>query len=202
LLKNHKILFVVGMIGLICFLGWGCATKSFVVQKTQEVDQKAEANKARLEQLNQNISDTDAKADEALSEARKALKKAEEAAGYTNYQVIGERDVNFDFDKYDLSQLSKDILDEIGATMQGKRELILEIEGHTDNVASDDYNLALGQKRAQSVTRYLADRFGIAIHRMFYISHGEFKPKGLNDSRTGRAANRRAVLRLLGPATE
>lgn len=200
--KNHRVLFLAGTICLVCLLGWGCATKSFVMKETQAVEEKTKANKARIDQLDQKIADTDAKADEALSEARKALKKAEEAAGYVNYGVIGERNVNFDFDKYDLTKGAQDILDEIGASMQGKPALILEIEGHTDNVASDAYNLALGQRRAQSVKRYLADKFGIAIHRMFYISHGESKPIELNDSRTGRVANRRAVLRLLGPPTQ
>ena len=200
--KNHRVLFLAGIICLVCLLGGGCATKSFVMKETQAVEEKTKANKARIEQLDQKIADTDAKAEEALSEARKALKKAEEAAGYVNYRVIGERNVNFDFDKYDLTKGAMDILDEIGASMQGNPALIMEIEGHTDNVASDAYNLALGQKRAQSVKRYLADRLGISIHRIFYISHGESKPIELNDSRTGRAANRRAVLRLLGPPNQ
>lgn len=202
ILKHQRSLIVFIAVTLTLLLVSGCATKSFVMKETQAVEQKTEANKARIDQLDQKITATDAKAEEALSEARKALKKAEEAAGYVNYGVIGERDINFDFDKYDLTKLAKDILDEIGASMQGNPALILEIEGHTDNVASDAYNLALGQKRAQSVKRYLADRFGISIHRIFHISHGEFKPKALNDSRTGRAANRRAVLRLLGPPSQ
>jgi outer membrane protein OmpA-like peptidoglycan-associated protein len=200
--RNCRVLAVLGIICLISFLAWGCATKSFVMQKTGEVDQKTKANKAQIQELEKKVSAADAKADEALSEARKALKKAEEAAGYVNYRVIGERDVNFDFDKFDLTLAAKDILDEVGASMQGKPALILEIEGHTDNIASDSYNLALGRKRAESVKRYLADRFGIGIHRIFHISHGEFKPKELNDSRPGRATNRRAVVRLLGPPAE
>ncbi len=200
---RHQRMLLFGMaLTLIGLLASGCATKSFVMKETQAVEEKTKANKARIDELDQKIIATDAKAEEALSEARKALKKAEEAAGYVNYRVIGERNINFDFDKYDLTKVSKDILDEMGASMQGKPALILEIEGHTDNVASDAYNLALGQRRAQSVKRYLADKFGIAIHRMFYISHGESKPIELNDSRTGRAANRRAVLRLLGPPSQ
>jgi outer membrane protein OmpA-like peptidoglycan-associated protein len=195
-------LILLSMVTLVGFFGWGCASTSFVKKRTQEIEDMTKANQAQIEQLEQKISATDAKADEALNAARNALKKAEEAAGYVGYRVIGERDVNFDFDKYDLTQLAKDILDQIGASMQGDPKLILEIEGHTDNIASDAYNLALGQKRAQSVKRYLADRFGIAIHRIFFISHGESKPKALNDTRTGRATNRRAVLRLLGPPAE
>jgi outer membrane protein OmpA-like peptidoglycan-associated protein len=203
MILRHQRMLLFGMaLTLIGLLASGCATKSFVMKETQAVEEKTKANKARIDQLDQKISDTDAKAEQALSEARKALRKAEEAAGYVNYRVIGERNINFDFDKYDLTKVSKDILDEMGASMQGNPAVILEIEGHTDNVASDAYNLALGQNRAQSVKRYLADRFGIALHRIFYISHGESKPIELNDSRTGRAANRRAVLRLLGPPSQ
>ena len=202
ILKNQKMLIVLSMVILVGFLGWGCASTSFVKKRTQEIEDMTKANKAQIEQLEQKASATDAKVDEALNSAREAIRKAEEAAGYVGYKAIGEREVNFEFDKYDLTKIAKDILDEMGASMQGDPKLILEIEGHTDNIASDGYNLALGQKRAQSVKRYLADRFGIAIHRMFFISHGESKPKALNDTRTGRATNRRAVLRLLGPPAE
>jgi len=202
ILKNQKMLVVLSVVSLVCFLGWGCASTSFVKKRTQEIEDMTKANKAQIDQLEQKVSATDAIADEALNSAREAIRKAEEAAGYVGYRAIGEREVNFEFDKYDLTKIAKDILDEMGASMQGDPKLILEIEGHTDNIASDGYNLALGQKRAQSVKRYLADRFGIAIHRMFFISHGESKPKALNDTRTGRATNRRAVLRLLGPPAE
>lgn len=200
ILRNHKMLFLVSMIGLICLLGWGCATKSFVMKRTGEVEEKTEANKARIEQLDKQISETDAKADEALSTARKALKKAEEAAGYVNYRVIGERDVNFDFDRHDLTETAKGILDEMGSMMQQKPELVLEIEGHTDNIGPDAYNVILGNKRAENVRRYLTEKFDIHMHRVFFISHGEFEPKTLNDTRSGRATNRRATLLLLGPA--
>jgi outer membrane protein OmpA-like peptidoglycan-associated protein len=202
MLNNHRTVVVLIMVSLLGILAWGCASSSFVKKRTKEVEDMAKANKAQLEQLDAKLSATDAKADDALSEARRALRKAEEAAGYVNYQVIGERDVNFDFNRYDLTKIAQDILDEIGATMQQRPALILEIEGHTDNIGSDAYNQVLGEKRADNVKRFLADKYGVAIHRIFYISHGESKPKVLNDTRTGRATNRRAVLRLLGPPSE
>jgi peptidoglycan-associated lipoprotein len=205
MLKNPKLLIIIGIMSLISFLGWGCASKSYVQKRTLELEEMNKANQSQIDQLQQKLTVTDTKADDALSTARAALKKAEEAAGYTGYvefTALGEREVNFDFDSYQLEKIGKDILDEIGAAMQQHPELILEIEGHTDNVGSDDYNLALGQKRAESVKRYLADKYGIALHRMFYISFGKTKPKELADTRTGQAAQRRAVLRLLGPKTE
>jgi peptidoglycan-associated lipoprotein len=199
ILGNRRMLIVLSMVSVLGILGWGCASTSFVKKRTKEIEDQARANQAQIEELNSKLSATDAKADDALSTARQALKKAEEAAGFVNYRMIGERDVNFDFNKHDLTKIAQDILDEIGATMQQKPALILEIEGHTDNVGSDAHNLALGQKRAESVKRFLADKYGVPIHKIFYISHGESKPKVLNDSRTGRANNRRAILRLLGP---
>jgi peptidoglycan-associated lipoprotein len=197
--KIHKSFVLLSLLVLVGFLAWGCATTSYVKKRTQEIEDNT---KAQIGQLEQKISAVDAKAEDAKSRANEAWAKAEELAksqGYAGYRVIGERDVNFDFDRYDLSKISKDILDEIGTSMQQKPELILEIAGYTDNVGPDAYNLILGNKRAESVRRYLADKFDIAIFRMFEISFGESKPKALNDSKSGRATNRRATLMLLGP---
>ena len=200
--KNHKSFALLSLLVLFSFLAWGCASTSFVKKRTQEIEDMAKANQAQIEGLEQKVSAADAKAEEAKKTANEAWKKAEEAAksrGYVGYKVIGERDVNFDFDRYNLTKQAKDILDEVGKMMQQKPGLILELEGHTDNIGPDAYNVILGNKRAESVRRYLADKFGINIHRMFYISHGESKPKALNDTRTGRATNRRATLFILGP---
>ena len=201
--KNHRSFVILSLLVLFSFLAWGCASTSYVKKRTQEIEDMTKANKAQIDQLDQKLSSTDAKAEEAKRLANDAWKKAEELArsqGYAGYRVIGEREVNFDFDRYDLSKISKDILDEIGATMQQKPELILEIAGHTDNIGPDEYNVILGDKRTEIVRRYLADKFDIAIYRMFQISFGESKPKALNDTRSGQAANRRATLMLLGPS--
>jgi len=205
IIKNQKMLVVFSMISLAAFMGWGCASSSYVKKRTQQLEDMNKASQTQIDQLEQKLTATDAKADDALNTARQALKKAEEAAGYTGYvefTAIGEREANFDFNEYQLTKFGKDILDEIGAAMQQHPELILEIEGHTDNVGSDDYNLVLGKKRAESVQRYLAEKFGIALHRMFYISFGESKSKESGDIETGQAAQRKAVLRLLGPKVE
>lgn len=187
------------LVVLLGFLIGGCATTSYVKKRTKEIEDNT---KAQIGQLDQKVSAVDAKAEEAKNKANEAWAKAEELAksqGYAGYQVIGEREVNFDFDRYDLTKISKDILDEIGAMLQQKPELILEIAGYTDDVGPDAYNLILGDKRAETVRRYLAEKFDIAIFRMFRISFGESKPKALNDTISGRATNRRATLIILGP---
>ncbi len=203
LFKNRKCRVTLSLLALFAFGVLGCATTSYVNKKDQEIREMAKANQAQIGELEQEVSAADAKAEEAKRTANEAWEKAEEAAktrGYVGYQVIGERDVNFDFDRYDLTKIAKDILDEMGAMMQQKPELILNIEGHTDNTGPDAYNVVLGNKRAESVRRYLADKFGIHIHRIFYISQGESKPKTLNDTRSGRTTNRRATLLLMGPS--
>jgi len=188
---------------LFGLLVWGCASTSMVKKRTQEIEDLTKANQAQIEELDQKVSAADAKAEEAKRTANDAWSKAEEAAksrGYLGYKVIGEREVNFDFDRYDLIKTAKDILDEVGSMMQQQPGLIMEIEGHTDNVGPDAYNKILGRKRVRAVKGYLADKFSINIHRMFQMSFGESKPKTLNDTRSGRATNRRATLLLLGPA--
>ena len=199
-LLNHKTSLLLSLVVLLGFLFWGCATTSYVNKRTKEIEDNTNA---QIGQLDQKLSAVDAKAEEAKSKANEAWAKAEELAksqGYAGYQVIGEREVNFDFDRYDLTKISKDILDEIGSMLQQRPELILEIAGYTDDVGPDDYNLMLGDKRAETVRRYLAEKFDIAIFRIFRISFGESKPKALNDSMSGRAANRRAALIILGPS--
>ena len=197
--KNHKSFVALSFLVLFGFLAGGCASTSFVKKRTQEIEDMAKANQAQIGELEQKVSAADAKAEEAKSKADDAREKAARSRGYVGYKVIGEREVNFDFDKYNLPKTAKDILDEIGNMMQEGPALILEIEGHTDNAGPDAYNTILGKKRAESVKRYLTEKFDIHIHRMFYISHGESQPKILNDTRTGRATNRRATLLLLGP---
>jgi peptidoglycan-associated lipoprotein len=197
--QTHKTSLLLSLVVLLGFLFWGCATTSYVNKRTKEIEDNT---KAQMGQLEQKVSAVDAKADEAKSKANEAWAKVEELAksqGYAGYQVMGEREVNFDFDRYDLTKIATDILDEVGAMMQQKPELILEIAGYTDNVGPDAYNLILGEKRAETVKRYLAEKFDVAIFRMFHISFGESQPKALNDSRSGRATNRRATLIILGP---
>jgi len=201
--KNHKSFALLTLLVLFGLLAWGCASTSFVKKRTQEIEDLAKANQAQINEVDQKTTAADAKAEAATRVANEARKRAEEAArskGYVGYQVIGERDVNFDFDRYNLTKTTKDILDEVGSMMQQKPELILEIEGHADNIGTDAYNKILGRKRARSVKSYLTEKFGINIHRMFFISFGESKPKTLNDTRSGRATNRRATLLVLGPS--
>jgi outer membrane protein OmpA-like peptidoglycan-associated protein len=79
--------------------------------------------------------------------------------------------------------------------MQNNGDLSIEIEGHTDNVGSQEHNLTLSENRAKEVYSFLVDK-GIAATRMTYKGFGDSKPIASNDSETGRAENRRTAFRI------
>jgi outer membrane protein OmpA-like peptidoglycan-associated protein len=77
--------------------------------------------------------------------------------------------------------------------MQANSTLRLTIEGHTCNIGTAEYNLALGERRATAVREYLASR-GIAGDRLQTVSFGEERPKHDNNREDTRRLNRRAAL--------
>ena len=102
-------------------------------------------------------------------------------------------DVHFDFDRYSLRPEAVRALDEAIKTMQENPELRIEIEGHTCNIGTSEYNLALGERRANAVREYLASR-GIGGNRLNAVSYGEERPKHDNAREETRRLNRRAAL--------
>jgi outer membrane protein OmpA-like peptidoglycan-associated protein len=102
-------------------------------------------------------------------------------------------DVHFDFDRYSLRPEAARALDEAVKTLQQNPELRLQVEGHTCNIGTAEYNLALGDRRANAVRDYLASR-GIGADRLQTVSYGEERPKHDNSREETRRLNRRAAL--------
>ena len=102
-------------------------------------------------------------------------------------------DVHFDFDRYTLRADALRVLDEAVKAMQADSTLRLTVEGHTCNIGTTEYNLALGERRAQAVREYLTSR-GIAADRLTTVSYGEERPKHDNSREETRRLNRRAAL--------
>jgi len=102
-------------------------------------------------------------------------------------------DVHFDFDRYTLRPEATRILDEAIKALQDNPELRLEVEGHTCNIGTAEYNLALGERRAYSVRDYLGSR-GVGATRIRTVSYGEERPKHDNSREETRRLNRRAAL--------
>jgi outer membrane protein OmpA-like peptidoglycan-associated protein len=102
-------------------------------------------------------------------------------------------DVHFDFDRYTLRPEATRILDEAIKALQDNPELNIEVEGHTCNIGTAEYNLALGERRAYSVRDYLGSR-GVGATRIRTVSYGEERPKHDNSREETRRLNRRAAL--------
>jgi outer membrane protein OmpA-like peptidoglycan-associated protein len=102
-------------------------------------------------------------------------------------------DVHFDFDRYSLRPEATRLLDEVVRAMQEDADLRIQIEGHTCNIGTAEYNLALGDRRASAVRDYLTGR-GISASRLQTVSYGEERPKYDNSREETRRLNRRAAL--------
>ena len=100
-------------------------------------------------------------------------------------------DIFFEFDSSTLSAEAESILRAKAEWMRRNPSLAIVIEGHCDNRGTTEYNLALGERRAESVKGFLID-LGIAETRIRTISYGEERPLALGDSEEAWAKNRRA----------
>jgi outer membrane protein OmpA-like peptidoglycan-associated protein len=116
------------------------------------------------------------------------------------YEVtLSEDQGNFKFGKSDLPDPAKARIDQVVSQLkdqQGK-DIYIEIEGHTDNVGAKETNYEVGLKRAEAVKEYLYAQHQIPLHKINVISYGEDKPVAPNNTKDGRAQNRRVVIRVL-----
>jgi outer membrane protein OmpA-like peptidoglycan-associated protein len=192
----------------------GCATKEFVREEIAASEQRGDAKigevQGSVEQNQKAIGDLqtkDAEIEKKLAElsdtAKDALKRAEEAGklakGKFLYEVtLTDNDVRFGFDKAELSPEAKAALDAFAAKVKAEnRAVYIEIQGHTDHIGSEAYNLELGYARANKAMQYLRADHGFPLHRMNVISYGEFKPIADNNTKDGRAQNRRVTMVVL-----
>jgi len=102
----------------------------------------------------------------------------------------------FDFDKWDLHPRSFIELDKVIEIMKANPNMLIQVNGHTDHIGSDQYNQYLSRKRAKSVVAYLNEN-GITRARTRYKGFGESQPAAGNDTEEGRQLNRRVELEVI-----
>lgn len=121
----------------------------------------------------------------------------EEEATFINEKVASERPkedrVFFKFDSSTLSDRSKRTLDKIANWLENNEDVNILIEGHCDERGTREYNLALGQRRANAVKKYLVSQ-GISAKRIKTISYGKEKPAVLGKGEAVWSKNRRSVI--------
>jgi peptidoglycan-associated lipoprotein len=106
-------------------------------------------------------------------------------------KAMGLKTVHFAFDSFSLDAPSKTTLKENAAILKGNPSVKIQIEGHTDARGGVQYNIALGEKRANAVRGYLTD-MGINGDRITTVSFGKERPVASGNSESDYAQNRRA----------
>ena len=195
-------------------------TLTGTVEETQErtrqnaerigvVDQKAEAAGKAAAGAQTAADAAAARANEANTRATEAGSRAtavgtrlDEVVASSRrliYEVtLSEDQGNFKFNQAALPDEAKARLDElVNQAKADPKGIYIEIEGHTDATGDKAYNEKLGMERAEAVKRYLYEQHQVPLHKINVISYGEDKPVAPNNTRDGRAQNRRVVVRIL-----
>ena len=219
----RKSLLSVSLLALTIAVAPACASKGFVRTEVGGVNSKVDTLGGTVEETQQRVGENEARigtvdqkaeaagkaADDARSAAEAAAANANAVGGRVDevvaasrrlvYEVtLSEDQGNFRFGGTDLPDPAKARLDEVVNTLKADpKEIYIEIEGHTDSVGSTNLNERLGLERAESVKRYLYEQHQVPLHKMNVISYGEEKPVAPNNTRAGRAQNRRVVVKVL-----
>jgi OOP family OmpA-OmpF porin len=204
----------------------GCATKNYVkqqtapiIQKTGDLENQTAENNRQIHNVDDNaqsgIKQAQSSADTANQNAQQASTSANQAndaandaahradslddvvKGLDNYKQLGDVSVNFGFDKSMLTSDDKAQLDNFAAQLSSANSYILEITGGTDSAGPAEYNYDLSNRRADAVVQYLVSKYNIPAHRFYLIGIGKDQYVAKNDTREGRAKNRRVEVQLL-----
>lgn len=219
----RKVVLAVPVLALALSGTTACATKKFVRTNVGEVNQKVDtlsrtleetqertrANEGKIGEVDQRVTQVDAKAGQAGQRADAAYSAAEAVNGRADaiekasrrliYEVVLSEDKgNFKFGKADMPDEAKAEIDQLVQQLKAEpKGAFIEIEGHTDASGPKNVNYELGLERAENVKRYLYEQHQVPLHKINVISYGEDKPVAPNNTRDGRAQNRRVVVKVL-----
>jgi peptidoglycan-associated lipoprotein len=170
--------------------------------KIGEVDQRAAAANQAAGAAQQSANAASSAATAAADLGRKA--DARTAALETESRklifetVLSEDQGQFKLGKAELPDDAKAAIDQMVSQLKSDAKNIwVEIEGHTDATGDAKYNELLGEQRAEAVKLYLYEHHQVPLHKMNVISYGEQKPVAPNNTKDGRAQNRRVVIKVL-----
>ncbi len=182
------------MLVLILCLGLvitGCPKKT--VLKEEPTVKKAEEPVAEREKAAKAEAERAAKEKELAKEKefeKSLVAKKEPGIAGEVFESKMLKDIHFDFDKYDIRPGDAEILKENAALLMKNPGVKIQIEGHCDERGTVEYNLALGERRANSAKRYLSS-LGLKADRISAISYGKEKPLDPGHNEEAWAKNRR-----------
>jgi len=199
----------------------GCATKKYVAQTVDpvkaKVDQVADQTtkqgttldetRKQVETNERELSATSEKANSADTRATQALSKADSTgrlvselrqtvANLDDYKVAAQATVNFAFNSDKLSDETKQELDKLVAEHGTYKRYFIAVQGFTDRIGPDDYNIALSRRRADRVVQYLLTQHNVPLYRIHLVGLGKAKPVDDGKTRAARAKNRRVEVTI------
>jgi peptidoglycan-associated lipoprotein len=223
----RKPVFVLSLFALTLAVAPACATKKFVRTEVGQVNDKVTTMGQSLEETQERVRQNEAKIGEVDTRAQQGISQANQSAQAANSAaqnaaeigkqadahaaaveaatrkllfevVLSEDQGKFKFGATELPDEAKSAIDQMVSGLKDQKSAVwIEIEGHTDNVGAKTYNEQLGLERAETVKRYLYEQHQVPLHKMNVISYGEDKPAAPNNTRDGRAQNRRVVIKVL-----
>jgi outer membrane protein OmpA-like peptidoglycan-associated protein len=174
----------------------GCATEDFVHKTVAPVQTQAQNAQDTANAAQASATAAQRTADEALGRANAAHKLAE--GKFLYQEILSDDAVKFPTNGDELSPEAQSRLKTLADKLKAdNRNVYVEIQGFTDAQGSHKHNLQLGEARAEAARRYLAKQ-GVPLNRISTISYGEEEPVAPNNTRSGRAQNRRIVVVVLG----
>ncbi len=180
---SKKSLIVTILILCVALIMIGCPKKA--VMKEEPSVKKEEAAKAEAERKAM-------EAEKAKGEFEKSMvaKKTPGIEGEV-FESSLLKDIQFDFDKYDIDPADAAILKGNADVLKKYHKVKIQIEGHCDERGTVEYNLALGERRAHSTRNYLVS-IGVSPERISTISYGKERPLDPTHTEAAWAKNRRA----------
>ena len=192
-----------------CYYGKDCVNGKIVKTCDSKCKARRAAKKAAWKaKQNQLAAQREAAALQAQREAEAAARKAQQEKDAAALAAIGKvqqiedeisvvlsNDILFQYGKTDLSNSSKQTLDKAVELLNQIPNRSLIIQGHTDSVGSDEFNMELSEQRAKNVYDYMVEQ-GLQIKSVSYKGYGEAKPVADNGTKEGRKANRRVEFRI------
>jgi len=189
--KMKKNSIMVGLLVLACSFSLmfisGCATDQAVTTETGTIKSDATMNDILAAETAKSKAEIaamrKAAADKAAAEKAKELERLlAEASAVKN--------IHFAFDRYDLNAEARNILGGLADWLSKQGSWVITIEGHCDERGTAEYNMALGERRAEAAAAYLAS-LGISKDRIATISYGEERPLDPRSNEDAWAKNRR-----------
>jgi peptidoglycan-associated lipoprotein len=169
-----------------------CATQDYVDKHVATVQGQVTDVQGHQQAQDQQLSQLDQTTRDALQRAEAANKLAEGKFLYS--MVLSDDSVKFPVDGSKLSpEAQTRLMDFISKLKADNKNVYLEIQGHTDATGDKSFNARLGEERAEAV-RLFMNQQGVPLNRMATISYGPDVPVAPNNTRQGRAQNRRVVL--------